>query len=300
MKKNTPVNKEIPPGFLKKIRRIDMRTKKLVEEIFSGSYKSVFHGRGLEFEEVREFSQGDDVRYIDWNVSARTQELFVKVFREERELTLMLAIDISGSTNLGSHEKSKREVMAEIASVLAFSAIRNSDKVGLILFSEDVEKYVAPKKGRRHVLRLIRDILYHEPEGKKTNLNKTLKHINNVVPRSSFVFLLSDFLDEGYDKTMRISAQRFDLIPILSVDERELELPNVGVVALQDAETGETVEVDTSSAKLRKLFKEKANERINKLKQNFTKAGMDCVELRSRQNYIHALQAFFLKRLERK
>ncbi len=292
--------KEIPAGFMKKIRRIEMKTKKLVEEIFSGNYKSVFHGRGLEFEEVREFTQGDDVKYIDWNVSARTQELFVKVFREERELTLFLAVDISGSTDLGSNERSKREIMAEVASILAFSAIRNSDKVGLVLFSDGIEKIVDPRKGKPHVLRIIREILYHEPKSKKTNINACFNFLNNVVRRNSFVFMISDFMDNGYEKNMKIAAQRFDLVPILAIDERELELPNVGVVALEDGETGEVVEVDTSSAQIRELFAEKQKERIFKLKQNFTRAGMDCVELRSKQNYIHALQTFFLKRLERK
>ncbi len=289
---------EIPASFLKKIRKIELKTRQKVEDIFTGSYKSVFHGRGLEFEDIRPYQDGDDVRYIDWNVSARADDLHVKIFREERELTLILAIDISASTDFGSGGQNKREVMAEIASVLAFSAIRNSDKVGLILFTNEAEKFVPPSKGRDHVMRIIREILYYEPKHSGTNLDNAFKYINNVVPRKSFVFMLSDFLGKDYQKSMRVASGRYDLVPIVCVDDREMELPNVGWVAMQDSETGEIVEVNTSSSKVRKLFTEKSNERLKELKYQFTRAGMDSIEVRSKQQYISALQSFFVQRMQ--
>ncbi len=291
---------EIPLEFLRKIRRIEIRTNRLVEDLFAGKYKSIFRGRGMDFEEVREYEAGDEIRYIDWNVSARMNDLFVKVFREERELTVILAVDISGSADLGSVDQSKRELMAEIASVLAFSAIGNNDRVGLLLFTDGVELYVTPAKGRRHVLRVIRDILYYQPKNHTTNIEQALRYLGHVVHRSAMVFLLSDFLDSGFDRAMRITNQRFDLIPILTVDDRELVLPNVGWVALEDAETGQTVEVNTSDPAVREDFARVARKRIDDLKQQCVRSGMDVIEVRSGQSYIKSLQHFFKNRIRKR
>ena len=291
---------EIPLEFLRKVRRIELRTNRLVEDLFAGKYKSIFRGRGMDFEEVREYEAGDEVRYIDWNVSARMNDLFVKVFREERELTVILAVDISGSADLGSVVQSKRELMAEIASVLAFSAIGNNDRVGLLLFSDVVELFVTPAKGRRHVLRVIRDILYYRPQHNTTNIEEALRYLGHVVHRSAMVFLISDFLDSGFDRAMRITNQRFDLIPILIVDDRELVLPNVGWVALEDAETGQIVEVNTSDSAVREDFARAARQRIDDLKLRCVRSGMDVVEVRSGQSYVESLQHFFKNRIRRR
>ncbi len=291
---------EIPLDFLKKIRRVEIQTNRLVEDLFAGKYKSIFRGKGMDFEEVREYVPGDEVRYIDWNVSARMNSPHVKVFREERELTMLLAIDISGSADLGSGTQSKRELMAELAAVLAFSASRNNDQVALLLFTDEIELYVPPGKGRKHILRLIRQILFFEPEGRGTDCEKALEYMNHVVRRSSLVFMISDFLDEGFEKAMRITAQRYDLIPVLTVDERELELPSVGWVALEDAETGEIVEVDTSNEEVRTSFAEAARERITRLKKEFVLYGVDIIEIQSGRPYIEAFQQFFRTRIKRR
>lgn len=291
---------DIPIEFLRQVRRIELRTNRLVEDLFAGKYKSIFRGKGMDFEEVREYEAGDEIRYIDWNVSARMNDLFVKVFREERELTVILAVDVSGSADLGSGDRSKREMMAELAAVLAFSAIRNNDRVGLLLFSDGVESYVGPAKGRRHVLRVIRDILYHEPQSVATNIDEALRYLGHVVHRSAMVFLISDFLDSGFDRAMRITNQRYDLIPILTVDQRELDLPDVGWVALEDAETGEMVEVNTSDRRTREAFAREAQARIDDLRRRCVRSGMDVIEVRNGQSYTESLHRFFKNRIRRR
>lgn len=291
---------DIPIDFLKRIRRVEIKTNRLVEDLFAGKYKSIFRGKGMDFEEVREYMPGDEIRYIDWNVSARMSNLFVKIFREERELTVILAIDISGSVDLGSGTQSKRELMAELAAVLAFSAIRNNDRVGLLLFSDEIEAFVPPGKGRKHVLRLIRQILFFEPKHRRTNCEKVLEYLNHIVHRSSLVFMVSDFLDSGFEKAMRITSQRYDLIPVFTVDERELMLPNVGWVALEDAETGEIVEVNTSNPAVREKFAAGARERIARLKRQFITSGIDMIEIQSGKPYIDAMQQFFKMRIKRR
>jgi len=291
---------DIPIEFLRHIRRIELRTNRLVEDLFAGKYKSIFRGKGMDFEEVREYEAGDEIRYIDWNVSARMNSLFVKVFREERELTVILAVDVSGSADLGSGTHSKRELMAEVAAVLAFSAISNNDRVGLLLFSDGVESYVGAAKGRRHVLRVIRDILYHEPERRTTNIEEALRYLGHVVHRGAMVFLISDFLDDGFDRAMRITNQRYDLIPILAVDERELVLPNVGWIALEDAETGELVDVNTSDRRVREAFAAAGQQRIDNLKQQCLRAGMDIIEVRSGRSYTESLRRFFKNRIRKR
>jgi len=291
---------DIPLDFLKKIRRVEIQTNRLVEDMFAGKYKSIFRGKGMDFEEVREYLPGDEIRYIDWNVSARMQRPYIKVFREEREMTMILAIDISGSADLGSGTQSKRELMAELASVLAFSATKNNDRVGLVLFTDEIENYIPPGKGRKHVLRLIRQILFYEPENRGTNCERVLEYLNHIIHRNSLVFLISDFLDDNYQKAMRITCQRYDLIPVFTVDERELELPNVGWVALEDAENGEIVEVNTSDASVRQEFAKAARLRIEGLKKEFIKSGMDMIEIQSGRPYIDSLQQFFRNRIKRR
>jgi uncharacterized protein (DUF58 family) len=291
-------------AMLSGMRQLEIRTRRMVNDSMSGAYHSVFKGRGMDFDEVREYSPGDEVRTIDWNVTARAGRPFVKKFTEERELTIFLVVDISASGNFGSAAMSKRDLAAELASVLAFSAIRNSDKVGLLLYTDRIERYLPPKKGRRHVLRVVRDILYHEPQGKGTDSVKILDVVNHVLHRRAVVFLISDF--ETADDPVAARAQlrravrqtnrRHDLIAVHIEDPREKELPNVGIVALEDAETGEIVELDTGRASVRKRFKEISLERGRKLKSDFRAEGIDTLQLQTDSPYIPALQRFFKTR----
>jgi uncharacterized protein (DUF58 family) len=270
----------------------------------AGAYHSVFKGRGMDFDEVREYSPGDEVRTIDWNVTARAGRAFVKKFTEERELTLFLLVDISASGNFGSGPMAKRDLAAEVASVLAFSAIRNSDKVGLILYTDRVERYLPPKKGRRHVLRVVRDILYHEPQGVGTDTVKTLDVVNHVLHRRAVVFLISDFESSGdpsdaraaLRRAVRQTNRRHDLIAVHIEDPREQELPDVGIVALEDSETGEVVELDTARASIRMRFTEFSLERSRRLRNDLRAEGVDTVQLRTDVPYIPALQRFFKSR----
>ena len=290
------------------IRQIEIRTRRLVNDSLSGAYHSVFKGRGMDFDEVREYTPGDEVRTIDWNVTARAGRVFVKKFTEERELTIFLLVDISASGNFGSGILSKRDLAAELASVLAFSAIRNSDKVGLLLYTDRVERYLLPKKGRRHVLRVIRDILYHVPEGKGTDSVKALDVVNHVLHRRAIVFLISDF-ETSKDpqvaraemrRAMRQTNRRHDLIAVHVEDPRERELPNVGIVALQDAESGEIIELDTARAAVRQRFKQHAAERSRRLVADFRSEGIDTLQLQTDAAYLPALQRFFKTRQRRR
>lgn len=286
----------IPPELFKKIRRIEIRTKGLVNNVFGGEYHSAFKGRGIEFSEVRPYQIGDDIRSIDWNVSARTGETFVKIFEEEREQTLLLVVDVSGSGDFGSREKFKREVAAEICAVIAFSAIKNNDKVGMLLFSDKVELFVPPKKGRRHVLRLIRDLFAHEPQSHGTNMASALNHILHVLHRRSIVILVSDFFDTGYEQMLRAVARRHDTIAIHLQDPRETELPPVGLVHLRDAETGETVVVDTRSRHVRKEFAERAQARLAETTNLLRRVRLDSVSIRTDESYVEPLIRFFRQR----
>ena len=287
------------------MRELEIRTRRMVDDSMAGAYHSVFKGRGMDFDEVREYSPGDEVRTIDWNVTARAGRAFVKKFTEERELTIFLVVDISASGNFGSGELAKRDLAAEVASVLAFSAIRNSDKVGLILYTDRIERYLPPKKGRRHVLRVVRDILYHEPQGLRTDTVKTLDAVNNLLHRRAVVFLISDFETGGGDpevvrtqlrRAVRQTNRRHDLIAVHIEDPREKELPNVGIIALEDAETGEIVELNTSRAPVRKRFNELSLERAQRLKSDLRAEGVDIVQLRTDTPYIPPLQRFFKSR----
>ena len=290
------------------MRRLEIRTRRMVNDSLAGEYHSVFKGRGMDFDEVREYTPGDEVRTIDWNVTARAGRPFVKKFTEERELTILLLVDISASGNFGSADMSKRDLAAELASVLAFSAIRNSDKVGLLLYTDRVERWLPPKKGRRHVLRVVRDILYHTPEGRGTDTVKALDVANHVLHRRAIVFLISDFQMPGgrgaaraeLRRAMRQSNRRHDLIAVQIADPREKDLPDVGILALEDAETGEIIELDTGSADVRKRFRDFAAAHARRLVNDFRAEGVDTLELSTDLPYMPALQRFFRTRERRR
>lgn len=314
----------IPSEILKKIRQIEIRTRRLVSESLAGQYHSAFKGQGMDFDEVREYQPGDEVRSIDWNVTARMNHPFVKKFREERELTVVLVVDLSGSGLFGSGDHSKRELMAEIASVLAFSAIRNQDKVGLLLFTEGIEKYIPPRKGRRHVLRVIRDILFHEPRYPGTNMNGALEFLNRILPHRSVVVVLSDFLGEThlnradvavhlrrkalYSETLgRLSttvlkqtSRKHDLIAVQVTDPHERTLPGIGRLVLKDAETGEIVEINTNDEKRRAAFAARQEKTQKELEKLFRASNVDAIQLRTDEPYEKVLAAFFDKRQKRK
>jgi uncharacterized protein (DUF58 family) len=297
-------NKAIMSGM----RQLEIRTRRMVNDSLAGAYHSVFKGRGMDFDEVREYSPGDEVRTIDWNVTARAGRAFVKKFTEERELTIFLLVDISASGNFGSGAFSKRDLAAELASVLAFSAIRNSDKVGLLLYSDRVERYLPPKKGRRHVLRVVRDILYYSPEGIGTDIVKALDVANRLLHRRAIVFLISDFeLPQDQQagradlrRALRQTNRRHDLIAVHVEDPRERELPNVGIIALEDAETGEVIELDTARAAVRNRFKQQTAERSRRIASDFRAEGVDTLQLQTDSPYMPALQRFFKNRERRR
>ena len=301
-------NSKISKAAMSNMRQLELRTRRLVNDSLSGSYHSVFKGRGMDFDEVREYSPGDEVRTIDWNVTARAGKTFVKKYTEERELTILLVVDISASGNFGSGPLSKRDLAAELASVLAFSAIRNSDKVGLILYTDRVERYLPPKKGRRHVLRVVRDILYHQPKGLGTDNVKALDVVNHLLHRRAIVFLISDFESPGdptatraaLRRAMRQTNLRHDLIAVHVEDPHERELPDVGILALEDAETGEVIELDTASAAVRKRFKDMSAARSLKLASDLRSEGVDTLQLRTDLPYMPALQRFFKTRERRR
>jgi len=286
----------IPREVLRRVRELEIRTRRQVKDILAGQYSSVFKGRGIEFSEVREYSPGDDVRTIDWNVTARFGHPYVKRFVEERELTVVLALDGSASGRFGSGPAWKSERAAEAAAILAAAAIRNNDKVGLTIFTDRVEKYVRPEKGRTHVLRVIREALFFRPEGKRTRIASALEHVSNVQKRRSVVFLISDFLDSGYDDLLKAAARRHDVIAVSMTDPRELAMPPAGLVALEDAETGEVRLVDTSSRRVRSAFEEAARARVADRTALFRRAGVDEIALRADVPAFGALLEFFRMR----
>lgn len=287
--------------ILKKVRQIELRARILIDEAFCGNYHSIFRGQGIHFEENREYCFGDEIRFIDWNVTARMNKPYIKVFREERELTLLLAVDISHSTCFGSTQQSKREYAAEIASVLAFSAVRNNDKVGLLLFSDQVEKFISPQKGHQHLLRLIREILFFEPEHKKTNIAVALSTLSQLQKRKAIIGLISDFQIPTKDtadslKAMRLINKRHDLICIHTSDPREQQLADVGYIALQDPETDQTYYVNTHKKNVLKQFEEEAKKRQEVFYNECQKQGIDVVKVNNGEPYFSLLQAFFIKR----
>ncbi|HPS52060.1 MAG TPA: DUF58 domain-containing protein [Phycisphaerae bacterium] len=283
--------------LLKKVRRIEIYTSHIVDDILSGQYHSAFKGRGMEFEEVRPYAIGDDVRTIDWNVTARHNQPFVKLFREERELTVTLLVDLSASQGFGSGEQLKHELVAEVGATLAFSAIKNNDKVALIGFTDEIEKAVPARKGTRHVLRVIRELLGCEPKGVKTSIARALEHLSRVQKRRSVVFLISDFLDSGYEKALRVARRRHDIVPIVVSDPREDELPNVGLIELRDEETGQHVLVDTSRGRNRRQYAQLVTQRNKTRDDLFRRLNMEAIYLKTGQDFIDPLKAFFHKRL---
>lgn len=285
-----------PKEILRKIRRLELRTRRLVESSFAGQYQSVFKGRGMNFEEVRPYTPGDEIRSIDWNVTARTGEPYIKKFTEEREMTVMILLDVSASGNFGSVEESKREMAAEIAAILAFSAIHNNDKVGLLLFSDRVELFIPPKKGRHHILRLIREMLYFEPSGRGTDLSGALEYLNKVVTRRSLLFVVSDFLAPDFSRPLTVTAKRHDTVALRIVDPAEENLPDVGVVLLEDPETGEQIEVDTSRRSISRSYAKHAEDRLRDLGRLFGARGIDLLELRTDSDYLPVLRGFFDRR----
>lgn len=282
--------------ILKRVRKIEIKTKGLSKHIFSGEYHSAFKGRGMSFSEVRDYQYGDDVRNIDWNVTARTGDPFVKVFEEERELTVMFLVDISPSSFFGTVNSFKSEINTEIVATLAFSAISNNDKVGAILFSDHVEKYIPPKKGKSHILRIIRELIYFEPKGKKTNLEESLKYFNNVIKKKSIAFLLSDFLAADYENALRIASRKHDLIGLHIFDEKERNLPKVGLLRVADAETGQEKVIDTSSSKVRDTYEKWFEDHRSYFRNAFNKAGSDTLSIRTDDDYVKSLLKFFKRR----
>jgi uncharacterized protein (DUF58 family) len=294
--------------ILKKVRQIEIRTRRLVDSSMGGEYHSVFKGRGMDFDEVREYVPGDEVRTIDWNVTARSGRPFVKKFTEERELTILLLVDVSASGNFGSTSQSKREMAAELASVLAFSAIHNSDKVGLLLFSDQIEQYIPPKKGRRHVLRVVREILYFQPKHRGTDIVQALDFANRVTSRRAVAFLISDFQTSGdqaqalasLQHALRLTHTRHDLVAMHIQDRREHQLPDVGLLAIEDAETGEMLELSTSNPKVRARFAEVSRRYIQTLRRMLNSEGIDTLELETGESYVPPLMQFFKTRERRR
>jgi uncharacterized protein (DUF58 family) len=289
----------LPAELIKKIRRIEIRTNRLVTETLAGQYHSVFKGRGMEFDEVREYQPGDDVRTIDWNVTSRAGRLHVKRYREERELTVVLLVDVSRSGEFGTGEQLKREISAEISALLAFSAIRNSDRVGLVRFTDRIEQYIPPRKGQNHVLRVLREILVPDAEGKGTDLAGALAYVLRVLTRPAVVFLISDMLDTDFEQPLRIAARKHDLVVVELVDPAEERLPSVGLVDMEDAETGTRRLVDTSSARVRRAFAAEAGRRREEVRELLKRVGVDRITLDVSEPYDRSLVRFFRERARR-
>jgi len=289
----------IPRQIIQKIRQIEIRTKHLVNDVFSGEYHSVFKGRGMEFAEVREYEPGDEIRSIDWNVTARLGRPYIKRFTEERELTVILLADVSASGNFGTANQMKGEITAEICALLAYAAIKNNDRVGLLMFTDQVEKYIPPKKGRTHILRVIREVLYTRPEHPGTDIAQALDYLNRLLTRRCIVFIISDFLSSDYAKQLKVASKRHDVVAVTITDPRELDLPPVGLIELEDAESGEEVLVDTSDAAWRRAYREHNEAIRNDRDQAFRVTGVDAIHIRTDRPYIDPLLQFFKLR-ERK
>jgi uncharacterized protein (DUF58 family) len=290
----------IPTEILKKVRRIQIVTSAMVNDVFAGQYHSAFKGRGMEFEEVREYQPGDDVRTIDWNVTARSGRPFVKNYREERELTVLLAVDVSASQNFGTREQLKSELVAELGATLAFSAIQNNDKVGLILFTDRIERFVPPRKGMRHVLRVVRELLYHEPAGRKTDVAVALEYVSRVLARRAVVFLISDFQTPSFSAALQIVRHRHDLIPVIVGDERERALPPVRFMEVLDPETGAQMLVDTSSRAFRERFGRLTEARHAALITDLRRMRLDAIEVATGESFVEPLRRFFHRRGQRR
>jgi uncharacterized protein (DUF58 family) len=282
--------------LLKKVRKIEIKTKRLSNHIFSGEYHSSFKGRGMTFSEVRQYQYGDDIRNIDWNVTARYNEAHVKVFEEERELTMVLMVDISGSEGFGSKSQFKKDIVTEIAATMAFSATQNNDKIGLLLFSDTVELYIPPKKGRSHVLRIIRELIEFEPKSQKTDIAQALKFLSGTQKKKAIVFVISDFMSENYEQTLKIASKKHDITGVRVYDIREEKIPNLGMVTMLDAETGKIQLVDTGSKSVRINYEKQYHERVNYFKEIFSKSGAGVVNTRVDENYVSKLLGYFKSR----
>jgi len=283
--------------LLKKVRKIEIKTRRLSDHIFSGEYHTSFKGRGMTFSEVRQYQFGDDVRAIDWNVTARYNEPYIKVFEEERELTMMLMVDVSGSENFGTKNGFKKEIVTEIAATMAFSATQNNDKIGLILFSDQIELFIPPKKGRSHVLRIIRELIEFHPKSNKTNISQALRFFSGVIKKKAIVFMISDFMtDDDYEKTLKIAGKKHDLTGIRVYDVREEKMPNIGMVNMLDAETGETLLVDTGSKSVRMEYEKHYQDKIKYFKETFSKSGSGTVNTRVDESYVTKLLGYFKSR----
>jgi len=282
--------------LLKKVRKIEIKTKRLSNHIFSGEYHSSFKGRGMTFSEVRQYQYGDDIRNIDWNVTARYNEAHVKVFEEERELTMVLMVDISGSESFGSKNQFKKDIVTEIAATMAFSATQNNDKIGLILFSDTVELYIPPKKGRSHVLRIIRELIEFEPKSHKTDIAQALKFLSGTQKKKAIVFMISDFMSDSYEHTLKIASKKHDITGVRVYDMREEKIPNLGMVSMLDSETGKIQLVDTSSKSVRMNYEKHYQEKLNYFKDTFRKSGAGIVNTRVDENYVTKLLGYFKSR----
>ncbi len=282
--------------LLKKVRRIEIRTRRLSEHIFSGEYHTSFKGRGMSFSEVREYHYGDDIRAIDWNVTARFNHPYVKIFEEERELTVMLLVDMSASESFGTVQQMKDGLITELCAVLSFSAIQNNDKVGIIFFSDIIEKFIPPKKGKSHILRIIRELLNFKPKQKGTNLAEAFRYLTNVMKKKSIVFVLSDFKDSNYKNALSIASKKHDMIGIRVHDPREEELPAIGLIRSVDAETGQPVWLDTSRKRVREIYRQWYEESTHYFKESFLKSGADSLDIRTDESYVQKLMNFFKKR----
>lgn len=282
--------------LLKKVRKIEIKTRRLSDHIFSGEYHTSFKGRGMTFSEVRQYQYGDDIRAIDWNVTARYNEAHVKVFEEERELTMMLMVDISGSESFGSKNQFKKEVITEIAATMAFSATQNNDKIGLILFSDQIELYIPPKKGKSHVLRIIRELIEFEPKSYKTDVSQALKFLSGTQKKKAIVFLISDFMSDEYEHTLKIASKKHDITGIRVFDIRDEKLPNLGMVPMLDAETGETQLVNTGSKAIRMEYEKEYQSKVDYFIETFRKSGSGVVNTRVDESYVTKLLSYFKSR----
>ncbi len=289
----------LPKDIIRKIRRIQITTNRLVNESLAGEYHSVFKGRGMEFEDVREYQHGDDIRTIDWNVTSRAGRPFVKRYVEERELTVMLLVDTSASGSFGSAGKTKGEVSAEISALLAFSAIKNNDRVGALLFTDHVEKFIPPRRGATHVLRVVREVLFHRPQGRGTRIESALEHLNLVIRKRAVVFLISDLLDQGYEQALKVANRKHDVVIIQIVDPREQELPPLGILEIRDAETGEIVYVDSSLPEVREIYRQNWEQNRQKQRKLFQSHRIDNVTIDTAQPYDVPLVRFFAERARR-
>lgn len=282
--------------IFKKVRRIEIKTRALSQQIFAGQYHSAFKGRGMAFSEVRQYNYGDDVRFIDWNVTARFNAPYVKIFEEEREMTVMLLIDVSGSNLFGTRKQFKSELITEIAAVLSFSAIYNNDKVGVIFFSGEVEKFIPPAKGKSHILRIIRELLTYQPSETQTDIAEALRFLTNVSKRKATVFLISDFVDRGYEQALKIAANRHDLVALNIMDTGEMTLPNIGIIEMADPETGRRIWVDSASKRVRDTYRQWWKELITNNLNTFRRSGIDTVQLYTDRDYVPALLELFRRR----